>query len=442
MEIFNLVMVAILIAFTGFFVAAEFAIVKIRSSRIDQLVAEGKRGALAAKKVTTNLDEYLSACQLGITVTAMGLGWLGEPTIEKLLHPLFEKWDLNPSISSVLTFGLAFMIMTYLHVVVGELAPKTMAIQKAERVTLLLAGPLMMFYKVMYPFIWVLNGSARVITGLFGLKPASEHEVAHTEEELRLILSDSYESGEINQAEYKYVNNIFEFDNRIAKEIMVPRTEIIGFYLEDSVEEHMKVIQNERYTRYPIFGEDKDDIIGMVNVKDFFIRYMTEDQKDLSSIRSYMRPIIEVMETTPIHDLLLQMQKKRIPMAVLYDEYGGTAGIVTLEDILEEIVGEIRDEYDEDEAPPIQHVNEQHIIVDGKVLISEVKDLFGLHIEEDDVDTIGGWIMMQNHEIEEGQHVEAEGYEFKVLEKDAYQIKRVEIRKMEQEQEEEKAATV
>lgn len=435
-------MVAILIAFTGFFVAAEFAIVKIRSSRIDQLVAEGKRGALAAKKVTTNLDEYLSACQLGITVTAMGLGWLGEPTIEKLLHPLFEKWNLNPSISSVLTFGLAFMIMTYLHVVVGELAPKTMAIQKAERVTLLLAGPLMMFYKVMYPFIWVLNGSARVITGLFGLKPASEHEVAHTEEELRLILSDSYESGEINQAEYKYVNNIFEFDNRIAKEIMVPRTEIVGFYLEDSVEEHMKVIQNERYTRYPIFGEDKDDIIGMVNVKDFFIRYMTEDQKDLSSIRSYMRPIIEVMETTPIHDLLLQMQKKRIPMAVLYDEYGGTAGIVTLEDILEEIVGEIRDEYDEDEAPPIQHVNEQHIIVDGKVLISEVKDLFGLHIEEDDVDTIGGWIMMQNHEIEEGQHVEAEGYEFKVLEKDAYQIKRVEIRKMEEEQEEEKAATV
>ncbi|CAM4167389.1 HlyC/CorC family transporter [Bacillus cereus] len=442
MEIFNLVMVAILIAFTGFFVAAEFAIVKVRSSRIDQLVAEGKRGALAAKKVTTNLDEYLSACQLGITVTAMGLGWLGEPTIEKLLHPLFEKWNLNPSVSSVLTFGLAFMLMTYLHVVVGELAPKTMAIQKAEKVTLLFAAPLMMFYKVMYPFIWVLNGSARVITGLFGLKPASEHEVAHSEEELRLILSESYESGEINQAEYKYVNNIFEFDNRIAKEIMVPRTEIIGFYLEDSVEEHMKVIQNERYTRYPIFGEDKDDIIGMVNVKDFFIRYMTEDQKDLSSIRSYMRPIIEVMETTPIHDLLLQMQKKRIPMAVLYDEYGGTAGIVTLEDILEEIVGEIRDEYDEDEAPPIQHVNEQHIIVDGKVLISEVKDLFGLHIEEDDVDTIGGWIMMQNHEIEEGQHVEAEGYEFKVLEKDAYQIKRVEIRKMEQEQEEEKAATV
>ncbi|WP_369903236.1 hemolysin family protein [Bacillus manliponensis] len=441
MEIFNLIMVAILIAFTAFFVAAEFAIVKVRSSRIDQLVAEGKRGALAAKKVTSNLDEYLSACQLGITVTAMGLGWLGEPTVERLLHPLFDKWNLNPSISSVLSFGIAFILMTYLHVVVGELAPKTLAIQKAEKVTLLLAGPLMLFYKIMYPFIWLLNGSARMITGLFGLKPASEHEAVHSEEELRLILSESYENGEINQAEYKYVNNIFEFDNRIAKEIMVPRTEIVGFYAEDSVEDYMKIIQSEKYTRYPIFGEDKDNIIGMVNVKDFFIRYMKNDQEEISSIRTYMRPIIEVMETIPIHDLLLEMQKKRIPMAVLYDEYGGTAGIVTLEDILEEIVGEIRDEYDEDEHPPVQHINETHKIVDGKVLISEVKDLLGVNIEEDDVDTIGGWIMMQNHEIQEGQCVEEEGYEFKVLEKDAHQIKRVEIKELDH-LEEEEAATV
>ncbi|CAM4273996.1 hemolysin family protein [Bacillus manliponensis] len=434
-------MVAILIAFTAFFVAAEFAIVKVRSSRIDQLVLEGKRGALAAKKVTSNLDEYLSACQLGITVTAMGLGWLGEPTVERLLHPLFDKWNLNPSISSVLSFGIAFILMTYLHVVVGELAPKTLAIQKAERVTLLLAGPLMLFYKIMYPFIWLLNGSARMITGLFGLKPASEHEAVHSEEELRLILSESYENGEINQAEYKYVNNIFEFDNRIAKEIMVPRTEIVGFYAKDSVEDYMKIIQSEKYTRYPIFGEDKDNIIGMVNVKDFFIRYMKNDQEEISSIRTYMRPIIEVMETIPIHDLLLEMQKKRIPMAVLYDEYGGTAGIVTLEDILEEIVGEIRDEYDEDEHPPVQHINETHKIVDGKVLISEVKDLLGVNIEEDDVDTIGGWIMMQNHEIKEGQCVEEEGYEFKVLEKDAHQIKRVEIKELDH-LEEEEAATV
>ncbi|KWU54974.1 hemolysin family protein [Bacillus mycoides] len=429
MDIFNLIMVVVLIACTAFFVAIEFAIVKVRGSKIDQFVLEGKKGALAAKKVTSNLDEYLSACQLGITVTAMGLGALGEPTIERLLHPLFDKWNINPSIAGVLSLGIAFTIMTYLHVVVGELAPKTFAIQKAEKVTLLLSAPLIWFYKIMYPFIRLLNGSARMITGMFGLKPASEHDVAHTEEELRLILSESYERGEINQAEYKYVNNIFEFDNRIAKEIMVPRTEIIGLHVDNSLADHMKIIRDEKYTRYPVFGEDKDEIIGMVNVKDFFIRYMNKETKEFSSIQSYTRPVIEVIETIPIHNLLLQMQKKRIPLAVLYDEYGGTAGIVTIEDILEEIVGEIRDEYDEDERPPIQQMNEGHIVVEGKVLISELNDLLGLHMNDSDVDTIGGWILMQNYDIQEGQTVNSEGYVFKILSKDPHQIKRVEIQK-------------
>lgn len=429
MDIFNLIMVAVLIACTAFFVAIEFAIVKVRGSKIDQFVLEGKKGALAAKKVTSNLDEYLSACQLGITVTAMGLGALGEPTIERLLHPLFDKWNINPSIAGVLSLGIAFTIMTYLHVVVGELAPKTFAIQKAEKVTLLLSAPLIWFYKIMYPFIRLLNGSARMITGMFGLKPASEHDVAHTEEELRLILSESYERGEINQAEYKYVNNIFEFDNRIAKEIMVPRTEIIGLHVDNSLADHMKIIRDEKYTRYPVFGEDKDEIIGMVNVKDFFIRYMNKETKEFNSIQSYTRPVIEVIETIPIHNLLLQMQKKRIPLAVLYDEYGGTAGIVTIEDILEEIVGEIRDEYDEDERPPIQQMNEGHVVVEGKVLISELNDLLGLHMNDSDVDTIGGWILMQNYDIQEGQTVNSEGYTFKILSKDPHQIKRVEIQK-------------
>ncbi|MED3096253.1 hemolysin family protein [Bacillus thuringiensis] len=429
MEIFNLVMVAILIAFTGFFVAAEFAIVKIRSSRIDQLVAEGKRGALAAKKVTTNLDEYLSACQLGITVTAMGLGWLGEPTIEKLLHPLFEKWNLNPSISSVLTFGLAFMIMTYLHVVVGELAPKTMAIQKAERVTLLLAGPLMMFYKVMYPFIWVLNGSARVITGLFGLKPASEHEVAHTEEELRLILSDSYESGEINQAEYKYVNNIFEFDNRIAKEIMVPRTEMICLSTENTLEENMDIVATEKYTRYPIIEKDKDDIIGMINTKEVFHDQTKGIYKPLES---YIHPVLTVFETVPIRKTLVHLQKNRVQMAIVMDEYGGTAGLLTMEDILEEIIGEIQDEFDADESPMIEKRTPKLTVVDGKVLISEVNDMFGLHIDDSDLDTIGGWILSQavDLNIEAGYSIEYAGFQFKVLELDGHQVKKVAVHKL------------
>jgi len=426
-------MVVILIALTGFFVAVEFAIIKVRSSRINQLVREKKRGALAAKKVISNLDEYLSACQLGITITALGLGWLGEPTIKHVLEPIFLKIELSPAIASTVSFIIAFAVITFLHVVIGELAPKTFAIQKAEQVSLLLSQPLIYFYRIMYPFIWALNGSARLVTGIFGLSPASEHEVAHSEEELRLILSESYKSGEINQAEFKYVNNIFEFDNRLAKEIMVPRTEIVGLYEDEPFETHIKVIGQEKYTRYPVFGEDKDEIIGMVNVKDLFIRYMDGGQNEECSIIPYTRPVIEVLENIPIHDLLLQMQKRRIPLAVLYDEYGGTAGIATLEDILEEIVGEIRDEYDEDEHPPIEHISETYKIIDGKVLISEVNDLLGLHLFADDVDTIGGWIMMQKQTIVEGDVIETNGWIFKVLEKDVHQIKRVEIKKVEAE---------
>ncbi|MED1620283.1 hemolysin family protein [Bacillus pseudomycoides] len=433
MEIAKLIMVVILIALTVFFVAVEFAIIKVRSSRIDQLVGEKKRGALAAKKVISNLDEYLSACQLGITITALGLGWLGEPTIKHVLEPLFFKIEFSPAIASTVSFIIAFVVITFLHVVIGELAPKTFAIQKAEQVSLLLSQPLIYFYRIMYPFIWALNGSARLVTGIFGLSPASEHEVAHSEEELRLILSESYKSGEINQAEFKYVNNIFEFDNRLAKEIMVPRTEIVGLYEDEPFETHIKVIGQEKYTRYPVFGEDKDEIIGMVNVKDLFIRYMDGGQNEECSIIPYTRPVIEVLENIPIHDLLLQMQKRRIPLAVLYDEYGGTAGIVTLEDILEEIVGEIRDEYDEDEHPPIEHISETYKIIDGKVLISEVNDLLGLHLFADDVDTIGGWIMMQKQTIIEGDVIETNGWIFKVLEKDVHQIKRVEIKKVEAE---------
>ncbi|ABS20877.1 hemolysin family protein [Bacillus cytotoxicus] len=432
MGILKLLMVAILIALTAFFVAVEFAIIKVRSSRIDQLVIEKRRGALAAKKVTSNLDEYLSACQLGITITALGLGWLGEPTVKHMLEPLFLRMNISSVAASTVSFIIAFAVITFLHVVAGELAPKTFAIQKAEKVSLLLSQPLIYFYRIMYPFIWALNGSSRFVTGIFGLQPASEHDVVHSEEELRLILSESYERGEINQAEFKYVNNIFEFDNRLAKEIMVPRTEIVGLYEDEPFETHIQIIRQEKYTRYPVFGEDKDEIIGMVNVKDLFIRYMDGGREEECSITPYTRPVIEVLENIPIHDLLLQMQKRRIPMAVLYDEYGGTAGIVTLEDILEEIVGEIRDEYDEDEYPPIEHISETWKIVDGKVRISEVNDLFGLQLLANDVDTIGGWIMMQKQTITEGDYIETNGLVFKVLEKDMHQIKRVEIMRKEE----------
>ncbi|NWQ41558.1 HlyC/CorC family transporter [Bacillus sp. EB106-08-02-XG196] len=429
MTIINLIVIAILIAFTAFFVSFEFAIVKIRSTRIDQLVSEGNKKAIAAKTIVSNLDEYLSACQLGITVTALGLGWLGEPTVERLLHPLFTQFNIPESASSILSFIIAFASVTFIHVVVGELAPKTIAIHKAEAVTLVFAKPMILFYKIMYPFIKTLNGSARLIVGIFGLKPASEHEEAHSEEELQLIISESYKSGEINQSEYKYVNNIFEFDDRIAKEIMVPRTEIVVFDRSQTLAECLEIVKVENYTRYPVIDGEKDNIVGMLNMKEVLTDYISGKNLD-TPIDEYTRPVIQVIESIAIHDLLVKMQKDRVHMAILMDEYGGTAGLVTVEDILEEIVGEIRDEFDEDEVPEINKISEHKTVVDGKVLIDEVNDLFGLDIQEDEMDTIGGWILSEKMDVVEGDKVKYGDYEFKVLEIDGYHIKLLEIVKL------------
>jgi CBS domain containing-hemolysin-like protein len=428
----NLLLIALLIALTAFFVATEFAIVKVRVSRIDQLIAEGKKGSAAAKKVVSHLDEYLSACQLGITMTALGLGWLGEPTVEKLLHPLFEYFELNKSVTHILSFGIAFALVTFLHVVIGELAPKTVAIQKAEAITLAFAKPIIWFYKIAYPIIWFLNGSARVLVGLFGLKPASEHEIAHSEEELRILLSESYKSGEINKNELKYMNNIFEFDERVAKEIMVPRTEMITISIDDSFKEIIDTIQSENYTRYPVEDGDKDNIRGFINVKEFLTANLTNRLKpEKLDLDSFINPVIHVIESIPIHDLLVKMQKERTHMAILIDEYGGTSGLVTVEDILEEIVGEIRDEFDEDEIPEIRKLNDHHYILNSKLLIEDVNNLLGTDFHHEDVDTIGGWFLTQHmDDADIGTAIEAEGFTFKVHEKDGHQLHYLEVVKL------------
>lgn len=421
-------MVAVLIGLTGFFVATEFAIVKVRSSKIDQLVAEGKKGAISAKKVITHLDEYLSACQLGITVTAMGLGVLGEPTVERLLSPVFTRLDLNESLTHLLSFGIAFIVMTYLHVVVGELAPKTFSIQKAEAVTLLFSTPIIWFYKIMYPFIWILNGSARILVGMFGLKPASEHELAHSEEELRLLLAESYKSGAINQSELKYVNNIFEFDERLAKEIMIPRTEMITISEHDTIGAFLEMAALEQYTRYPVTTDgDKDQIIGMVNIKEILSDVAFDNTLRDQLISQYVKPVIQVIESYSINKLLRKMQKERIHIAILLDEYGGTAGLVTVEDILEEIVGEIHDEFDSDEVLDRQKIGERHYVFNGKVLVRDVNTLMGTNIETDEVDTIGGWILSQKINVKLNEVLVYNDFEFTVRKLDGRNIQIIEV---------------
>ena len=429
MDIFKIVLVFILLALTAFFVASEFAIVKVRSSRIDQLIQEGNRNAIAAKRVISSLDEYLSACQLGITITALGLGWLGEPVVSKMIEPLFKLMSIPESGIHALSISVAFVAITFVHVVIGELAPKTAAIQKSETVALLTARPLILFYKVLYPFIWTLNSSARFITKLFGLQSVSENELAHSEEELRIILSESYESGEINQSEYKYVNKIFDFDNRIAKEIMVPRTELVSLSKEDTLADFLSIVRQEKFTRYPVIDGDKDHITGLVNVKEILTELIDKPERLKKTIDGYVRPIIRVIDTIPIHDLLLKMQKERIHMAILMDEYGGTSGLVTVEDIIEEIVGEIRDEFDADELPLMSKIAEDHFIFDSKMLVSKVNDLLGTQISDEDVDTIGGWILTENFEAKLGDTLEFEGYEFTIKEMEEAHVLTIEAKK-------------
>jgi CBS domain containing-hemolysin-like protein len=424
----NLMLIAFLIFATAFFVATEFAIVKLRPSRVDQMVMEGRKNALAVQKVTSNLDGYLSACQLGITLTALGLGWLGKPTIEILLYPVLQPF-LPEQVVSFLAFIIAYSFITFLHVVVGELAPKTVAIQKAEAVSLLTAKPIIFFYKIMYPAIWLLNGSAATLIRIFGMKPAKEHEESHSEEELRIILTESYESGKINQSEYGYVSNIFNFDELLAREIMVPRTDMCCLYKEYPLEKNLKIIKEEQYTRFPVVSENKDHIVGMINTKEFFLKYADDPNLDLTHL---IRPFLTVSEATPVKDLLKEMQKRGTHIAILADEYGGTSGMVTIEDILEEIVGEIRDEFDAEEKAAIEILEEdKHVIVDGKVLLSDVNDLLATDINEEKLDTIGGWLYSQNPTLKEGIPWQYEDLVFTIRKKDKHRIRRIEIQKLE-----------
>lgn len=419
---------AVLIACSAYFVATEFSIVKVRATRIDQLIAEGNKKALKAKKVISSLDEYLSACQLGITITSLGLGWLGEGTVSMILRPVFDLINLNGSVTTIVSFIVSFSIVTFIHVVVGELAPKTLAIQKAEAVALTTAPFLILFHNVMYPFIKLLNSSANGLAALFGIRNSNDSEVAMTEEELRIILSDSLKGGEINQSEYKYVDNIFNFDDRIAKEIMVPRTEIVGIEKDLTLKEVFEVMGVEQYTRYPIIDGDKDHVIGLVNMKHLLTAYIRNPKENgAKPVTAFMRPVIRVFETVPISDLLLKIQRERIHMAILMDEYGGTSGLVTIEDIIEEIVGDIRDEFDADEIAEIRKLEDGHYIVDAKVLLEEINDILNIEIEDDDIDTIGGWFMTRHFDAKKGDQVSEQGYDFIVRELEGHHLIYLEI---------------
>jgi CBS domain containing-hemolysin-like protein len=418
-------LLVLLIILTAFFVGSEFAVVKVRMSRIDQLISEGNKSAVIAKKLIDDLDYYLSACQLGITVTALGLGWLGKPTIARILNPVFDSFGIPASISATISFVVAFSLVTFLHVVVGELAPKTLAIQFAEKMTLMLARPLYWFGKLMYPLIWTLNGSARLLLRAFGVQPAG-HEQAHSEEELKIIMTESFQSGEINQTELSYMQNIFAFHDRVAKDIMVPRTQMIAIEQTMNRQEIIEAFDEHQYTRYPVTENgDKDNIIGFVNVKEMLTHFANGSERTVADL-IHQLPLIH--EMTLLKDVLLKMQAERGHIALVIDEYGGTAGLITMEDILEEIVGEIRDEFDTDETPDIQQINEHTYHINGRVLLEDLEDQFNLRFKDgDDVDTIGGWFQLQNTVIMPNDIIEDEKNRWTILEMDNHQILQVSL---------------
>ncbi|MHA0857791.1 hemolysin family protein [Paenibacillus sp. CMAA1364] len=422
--ILNISLVLILVLLNGVFVAAEFSLVKIRQTRIAQLVSEGNKLAGYALKVNNKLDSYLSATQFGITLTSLGLGWIGEPAISQLLvKPIMYQLGVTDA-TLITTVGVAvgFSIITFLHIVLGELAPKSIAIQRTESTALALSAPLIFFYKVFFPIIWVLNASANALLRLIGIRPASELEAAHSEEEIRILMNQSARSGVIDKDEMKLMDNIFEFSDLLAREVMLPRTDMVCLYTNVSLEENIRIISETKHSRYPVALEDKDEILGFIHITDLLLADR-DQQEDLTSI---IRPILNVPESMEISHVLRLMQKKHAQLTLVVDEYGGTAGMLTAEEILEKIVGDLYDEF-ENERESIE-INGDVISVEGRMLIEAVHDMTGVIIDDDEVDTIGGWLFKVLEGIPtKGKQVQIGDLIFQVEEATRLRITRVMI---------------
>ena len=426
-SILNIILLIIFLGLTAFFVAAEFAVVKIRKSRINQLVDEGNKKAIIAQKVVSDLDYYLSACQLGITVTAIGLGAFTKPYVKHLMYPFFEWLNTPETLMNVLSYGIALAIVSYLHVVIGEMAPKTLAIQFSEQITLLLAPPLYYFGRIMYPFIQALNGTSRFLLKVFGVKAAGEDQT-YSEEELKIIMVQSFQGGEIDKQELQYMENVFSFDERVVKDVMVPRRDMIAIDKDMDSKEIIAILDEHNYTRYPVIEDnDKDKIVGFINANKLLSRIVTNRA---ATLNDFIRSIPYVFEQTPIQDALLKMQEERVHIAVVLDEYGGTSGILTIEDILEEIVGEIRDEFDADEVDEIQKTGENEFTINNRVLLEDLEDRFGLEfIDSDEIDTIGGWLLQEGLKIAEevypGLEIQQDNHLWIIGDVENYHIKEI-----------------
>lgn len=424
MSIIKILIALLLVLLNGLFVAAEFAFVRVRPTRINQLVIEGNKKAQVTHECIENMDAYLSVSQLGITLSSLGLGWLGEPAVANLLEPLLASWGItsNTVVASI-SFIIAFSIITFFHVVFGELAPKSLAIQKAESISLLLAKPMRMFYYVFYPAVAVLNGTALQIIKLLGFKPASETDITHSEEELRMLISESFKGGQIDKTEQELLQNVFSFEKRVAEEIMVPRPEVVCLDIRSSLEKNLTIAKESGHTRFPLCNGSPDKIIGLIHIKD--ILYSGDSCSNIDDIK---REILFVPEGMPLDSLLSTFQQSRQHMAVVLDEYGGTAGIVTMENVLEELVGQIQDEFDHEE-PEFKAEKDGTFLVSGRMFIDDAVETFGLSVEEpDQYNTLAGYMLgLLGKRPREGDKVMQNNMKLEIVSMDGMRINTIRI---------------
>lgn len=397
--------------------------VKVRRTRLAELADEGSHWAKVALDVTGELDAYLSACQLGITLASLGLGWLGEPAIAALIAPLFENFTgWNPIYTHTIAFIIAFLIITFLHIVVGELIPKSIAIQKADKTVMKTAGWLRLFYKIFYPAIWSLNGIANKVVRKMGLEPANEADIAYSPEEIRLLVESSQKHGVIDKMEGNLLDNVFDFADRVASDVMVSRQDMVCLYTEDSLEDARETVKKHGHVRYPLCEGDKDHVIGMIHERDLINGDKDATITDLVQLK---RNIPFVLETMQIAQLLKTMRSKRARIAVAMDEYGGTAGIVTIEDIAEELVGELYDEFEQD-LPMVVKKGARSYEFHGRVILDDVEDILDIEFGEEPVSTIGGFITFRLGRLaKEGDKIAYQKYTFEVMKISGHRVLKV-----------------
>lgn len=422
--ILGLIAVVVLVLLNGFFVAAEFALVSVRRTRVEEMIAQGVTSAIAVRKAIHDPDQFIAATQLGITLASLGLGWAGEPALSHVIDPVLNLLPLpqvwHETTSHTISAGIAFAIITFLHVVIGELAPKSIALQRPESTALIVARPTMWAEVLFRPGIWLLNGAGNAILRMLGFQASAGHDMVHSVEEIRMLVATSTSHGLIEESEHDMLDAVFDLRALMVRQVMIPRTEMVTIRRETTIRELLDIQKEAPYTKIPVYEKDKDHIIGILYLRDI-VDELARGNLDVS-IEEFMRPAIYLPESTRINGVLAAFRTGRQHMAIVLDEYGGTAGLVTLEDILEEIAGEIPDQFDEDE-PEITRAPDGSWLVSGLAQIEDVSDALGIELSDANYDTIGGYVMGKLERIPaKGDKIATDGTVFCVEQVDGMRI--------------------